>query len=121
MDTDTARAAFWWIIIILAILSIFVFRVVIDRKVKRASVVREREKAEQAKKKWENIPNTTTEAQERTRMAVEGALRNTQQNAPPAARRSLSTRLAELDDALRAGQITEQDHAKARADIIASA
>jgi Short C-terminal domain len=33
----------------------------------------------------------------------------------------LSTRLAQLDDALQAGLITQQDYDKKRADIIASA
>jgi hypothetical protein len=38
-------------------------------------------------------------------------------NSPPS---SLSTRLAQLDEALRAGLITQQDYDKKRADIIAS-
>ena len=53
---------------------------------------------------------------------MEAALRNTQQqNQPPAVPPpSLSTRLAQLDDALKAGQLTQQEYAKARAAIIAS-
>jgi hypothetical protein len=121
MDTDSVRAAFLWTILVVAIVSIVAFRVVVDRKVKRASAVRAREKAEQAQKNWDNIPNTTTEAQERTRIAMEQALRNTQQQAPPAAPPSLSTRLTQLDDALHAGLITQQDYAQKRAEIIASA
>ena len=72
------------------------------------------------KRRFREIPHTTTVGQERTRIAMEDAIRNTQQNPPPAAPRSLSTRLAELDEALRAGQITQQDYAKARAAILAS-
>jgi hypothetical protein len=118
MDTDTARAALLWTILILAILSIVAFRVVIDRKVKRASAVRMREQAEHAQKRWADIPNTTTEAQERTRIAVQDALRNTQQNSAPPP--SLTNRLAGLDAALQAGQINQQEYAKARAAILAS-
>lgn len=118
MDTDTARAALLWTILIVTILSIIAFRVVIDRKVKRASAVRARRNAEDAQKRWDNIPSTTTEAQERTRIAIEDALRNTQRNASPPP--SLTTRLAELDAALQAGQISQQEYAKARAAILAS-
>ena len=67
------------------------------------------------------IPHTVTEGELRTQKAMEAALRNTQQNQPPAAPRpSLSTRLTQLDDALRAGLITQQDYGKKRAEIIAS-
>jgi hypothetical protein len=121
MDTDTARAAFWWGLFILVMVSIVVFRVVVDRKVKRASARRAQQKEADAQKRWENIPNTTTEAQERTRLAMEDALRNVQQNQPHAAPPSLSSRLTQLDEALRAGLITQQDYDKKRADIIASA
>jgi hypothetical protein len=73
------------------------------------------------RKRFERIPQTTTEAQERTRIAMRDALAEVQQNQPPAtAPASLSARLAQLDDALQQGLITPQDHAKKRADIIAS-
>jgi hypothetical protein len=61
---------------------------------------------------------------------MEAALRNTQQYQPPfpATQQyqppppaSLTTRLTQLDEALRAGLITQQDYDKKRADIIASA
>jgi hypothetical protein len=52
---------------------------------------------------------------------MENALRNAQQNPPPAAPASLSARLAQLDDALQAGLITRQIYEKKRSDIIASA
>jgi hypothetical protein len=68
------------------------------------------------------IPHTVTEGELRTQKAMEAALRNTQQNQPPAAGpASLSTRLTQLDEALRAGLISQQDYDKKRADIIASA
>ena len=75
----------------------------------------------QARRRFAQIPNTQTEAEIRTQKAMEAALRNTRQQAPPAAPASLASRLTQLDDALKAGLITQQDHAKKRADIIASA
>jgi hypothetical protein len=56
--------------------------------------------------------------QKAMRGAVEDVLGNMQQNRPPP---SLSTRLAQLDAALQAGHINQQEHAKKRADIIGSA
>jgi hypothetical protein len=49
--------------------------------------------------RFEAIPYTTTEAQERTRIAMEDARRNTQLNPPPVAPSTLSSRLAQLDAA----------------------
>lgn len=73
------------------------------------------------RKRFERIPHTTTIAQERTRIAMEEALRNTQQNQQPAATApSFSARLTDLNDALQAGLITQQEYAKKRADILGS-
>jgi len=74
------------------------------------------------RKRFNRIPHTVTEGELRTQKAMEAALRNTQQKQPaPASPASLSTRLRQLDEALRAGLITQQDYDKKRADIIASA
>jgi hypothetical protein len=74
------------------------------------------------KRRFKAIPHTVTEGELRTQKAMEAALRNTQQNQPPPAPpASLSTRLTQLDEALRADLITRQDYDKKRADIIASA
>jgi hypothetical protein len=52
----------------------------------------------------------------------DAARRNRQHpQAPPAAMSGLSTQLAQLNDALQAGLITQQEYAKKRADVIASA
>lgn len=73
-------------------------------------------------KEWEKNKDVETRGQYKNRMTMEAALRNTQQNQPPAAPPpSLSSRLAQLDEALQQGQITRQDYDKKRADIIASA
>jgi hypothetical protein len=73
------------------------------------------------RRRFKAIPHTVTEGELRTQKAMEAALRNTQQNQPPAAAPpSLSTRLTQLDDALQVGLITQQDYAKKRAEIIAS-
>ena len=74
-----------------------------------------------ARRRFKEIPHTTTVAQERTRIAMEEAIRNTQQNPPSAAPpATLSARLSQLDDALKAGQISQQEYAAARAAILAS-
>lgn len=53
---------------------------------------------------------------------MEQALRNVQQSQPPATPQpSLSSRLAQLDEALQQGHITRQIYEQKRADIIASA
>lgn len=85
-----------------------------------------------ARREFGKMQHTTTVGQERTRIAVEKAFGNVLQNqqlAPPvqqnqqpaAPARSLSTRLAQLDEAMQAGLITQQDYAKKRAEIIDSA
>jgi hypothetical protein len=81
-----------------------------------------------ARRRLKAIPHTVTEGELRTQKAMEAALRNTQQYQPPATQQyqppppaSLSSRLTQLDEALRAGLITQQDYDKKRADIIASA
>ncbi len=72
-------------------------------------------------KEWEKNKDVETRGQYKNRMTMEAALRNTQQNQPPPAPPpSLSTRLAQLDSAMQAGQLTEQEYAKARAAILAS-
>jgi hypothetical protein len=108
----------WVIVIVLALLIIIApFWLLSHFLRKRADVVNKRA----AQKRRENIPNTTTEAQERTRIAMLDALKQAQQNAPAAAPPpSLSTRLTQLDEALQAGLITQQDYDKKRADVIAS-
>jgi hypothetical protein len=82
------------------------------------------------RRRFKAIPHTVTEGELRTQKAMEAALRNTQQYQPPfpATQQyqppppaSLTTRLTQLDEALRAGLITQQDYDKKRADIIASA
>jgi hypothetical protein len=73
------------------------------------------------RKRFERIPHTVTEGELRTQKAMEGALRNAQQNQPPAGAPSLSARLTQLDEALHQGLITQQVYDKKRADIIASA
>jgi hypothetical protein len=109
----------WVIVIVLALLIIIApFWLLSHFLRKRADVVDKRA----AQKRWENIPNTTTEGQERTRIAVRDALAEVQQNQPaPAAPPSLSSRLAQLDEALQQGHITRQVYEQKRADIIASA
>jgi hypothetical protein len=79
-----------------------------------------RKKQRKSAEEWERSKNVETRGQYRDRMTMEAALRNTQQNAPPAVPPSLSTRLAQLDAAMKAGQVTQQEYAKARAAILAS-
>jgi hypothetical protein len=58
----------------------------------------------------------TTPGEVRTRKAMKGAIEDVLGNAP-----SLSNRLAQLEAALQAGHINQEEYAKKRADIIASA
>jgi lipase chaperone LimK len=68
-----------------------------------------------------NTRRTRTLTQMRDTTAMEDAIRNTRQHqASPAAPPSLSTRLAQLDTAMKAGHLTAEEYAAARAAIIAS-
>jgi hypothetical protein len=80
----------------------------------------DRVRSRKAAKEWERTKDVETRGQYRDRMTMEAALRNTQQNAPSGTPASLSTRLAQLDAAMQAGQINQQEYAKARAAILAS-
>jgi cell division protein FtsL len=108
---------FVWIILIVLALTVIIapFWLLSHFLRKRADVVEKRA----AQKRWENIPNTKTEAQERTRIAMVEALNQAQQNKPHAAPPSLSTQLADLNEALQSGLITQEEYAKKRASIIA--
>jgi hypothetical protein len=68
-----------------------------------------------------NARRTRSLSQMRDTAAMEDAIRNTrQQQAAPAAPPSLSTRLAQLDAAMKAGHLNDKEYAAARAAIIAS-
>jgi len=78
-----------------------------------------RKEQRKSAKEWEKTKDLETRGQYRDRMTMEAAIRNTQQKAPPAGPPpSLSTQLADLNNALQAGLITGED-AKKRANIIA--
>ena len=105
-----------WVPIVLIVGFFVLFGLVVQLLSNHGDRVRSRKYAD----KWEKNKDVETRGQYKNRMTMEAALRNTQQNQPPAAP-SLSTRLAQLDEALQSGLITQQDYAKKRADIIASA
>jgi hypothetical protein len=109
-----------WAPIILLGAVVVGFAVLFGFVVQKLSNHGDRVRSRKAAKEWEKTKDIETRGQYRDRMTMEAALRNTQQSAPPATPTSLSTRLAQLDAAMQAGQINQQEYAKARAAILAS-